>query len=136
MCACSPFPGADQSEAQLLGPNRQILGPSGMCAEDSPRGAEDSGPLQAEQGDCLTRVITGNDEGCYYEQHGGNVRCCPPVLPPAGGRRGRVRPGVSGEAVDQDRPADGLRSGQSYWLAPTGALRESPLPLQSVSERS
>ena len=37
----SLFPGTDQSEAQLLGPNRQILGPTGMSFEDSSRGEED-----------------------------------------------------------------------------------------------
>ena len=45
---CVPVPGTDQSEAQLLGPNRQILGPPGMSFEDSPRGEEDSRSLQTK----------------------------------------------------------------------------------------
>lgn len=36
-------PGTDQSQAQLLGPDCQILGFAGMCPEDPACGAEDFG---------------------------------------------------------------------------------------------
>lgn len=38
-----PFSGTDQSQAQLLGPDCQILGFAGMFSEDSPCGEEDFG---------------------------------------------------------------------------------------------
>lgn len=40
--------GTDQSQAQLLGPDRQILGFAGMSPEDSSCGAEDFGFIQVK----------------------------------------------------------------------------------------
>lgn len=44
----SLFSGTDQSKAQLLGPDCQILGFAGMCPEDSSCGEEDFGYIYAK----------------------------------------------------------------------------------------
>lgn len=43
------FPGPDESETELLGPDCQILGNPGLLLEDSQCGTADLGPLQPQQ---------------------------------------------------------------------------------------
>lgn len=124
----SLLPGTDQSQAQLLGPDRQILGFARMHPEDSSRGAEDFGPVQVKQGWSFrpARVCV------FLNDSTADVS----LLSPVGRRRGRLRHRLPGQEMDQDRRTDGLCPRESCWFSPERALRENPLSLQSVPERS
>lgn len=130
------FPGADQSQAQLPGPDCKILGSAGESAEDPSCGEEDFGSPQAEQGRHFTSLPIYLHISVSLDAVDELTAWIWLTVLAAGSRRGRIWHCLPGQAVDQDCTTNGLCPWQSCWLTPARALWENPLSLQSLPEWS